>query len=186
MNTNRSNCVPFTRAAFETLSAVALAAPSNRGDFLSACECAGVLDLVRTQHSLSVIWGGEVEDEFNERLDEIFDPVVIAGVYEFPHSRVLREMDEQAYREALREYVDSVLVEHGYCYYRKDELDALDRMDVLATLTAHCVEQCWLTEEQAEQLSSADTPMAFVAALKANCFLTEAVSRPRETARRRM
>ncbi len=188
MNTDRSNRIPFTREAFESLSAVALAAPSNRGDFLCACECAGVLDLVRTQHSLSALRDGELVEEFNEYLDETFDPVVVAGAYEFPHSRVLRKMDELAYREVFREYVDSGFVEHGHCYYRKDELDELDRMDVLDTLTAHCVDRSWLSEEQAEELGDTDTPMAFVAALKAMCLLdvAEAVSRPAETTRRRM
>jgi hypothetical protein len=186
MNNNRSNRVPFTREAFKSLSAVALAAPSNRGDFLSACESAGVLDLIKARHSLSALRQSELEGEFNEYLDETFDPVVVAGAYEFQHSRVLRVMDELAYREAFREYSDSGFVEHGYCYYRKDELDELDQMDVLETLTVHCVELSWLSEEQAEELGNADTPMAFVAALKAICLLAEAVSRPAETARRRM
>lgn len=166
MNINRSNRVPFTRESFEDLSAVALAVPSNQEAFLWACENADVLSLITAEHCLSTFSADELEAEFDDYLDDAFGPVVVAATYEFQHSRVLREVDELAYREAFREYTDSDFVEQGYCYYRRAELCELDRMAVLATLTKHCARHFRMNSAQVKCLRSAETPHAFVAALK--------------------
>ncbi len=176
MNTNRSNCVPFTPAACESLSAVALATPSSREDFLSACERAGMLGLIWEKHSLRVWRKEDLEEWFSEYLDEAFGPVLIAGRYEVPQAEVLYNVDEIAYREMFREYADSSFVECDYCYFRKDDLDDLDQMDIIDTLAEHCVERFELSDEQAEELGNADTPMAFVAALKRLCLEDVALS----------
>lgn len=186
MNTNRSNCVPFTREAFESLSAVALTAPSNRGDFLSACERAGVLDWIQAEHSLRAFRKEDLEEEFSEYLDEAFGPVLIAGTYEVTQAEVLYKVDELAYGEMFREYADSSFMERGYWYFRKDDLDDLDQMDILDSLTTHCVERFGLSDKQAEELGSASYPEEYVAALKRLCLFNEAeaVSHPAEAARR--
>jgi len=188
MNANRSNRVPFTCEAFMSLSAVALAAPISEAHFLSACENAGVLGLMGEAHNLYVIEDDRLRDEFDQFLDEIYGSIRLVSAYEFSHARVLKEMDEAAYGEAFREYADSDFVEYRYSYYRRAELYRLDSAGVLDTLATHCVERLCLDEEQAAELSSADTPEAFVTALKALCLLDVAEAAPNQTeaTRRRM
>lgn len=166
MNTNRNNRSTFSSETYKGLAAVALSAPSNQRDFVSACERAGVLDLIAAEHDLNTIRQHQLEEEFEAHLDEAFEPVLVASCYEYAHSRVLKQVDMVAYREMLREYADSAFVEHANGHFRIEELDTLDRMDVLDTLTKHVVAQFALSDEQADDLSSADTPQEYVNVLK--------------------
>ena len=61
-------------------------------------------------------------------------------------------------------------MEHDGLYYKKDELDALDRMAVADTITRYCVDNYGLNAKQERKLSSADSPEAYVAALKSLCL----------------
>lgn len=166
MNTNRNPHFSSARAAFVCLSAIAMADPTNHHDFLSACERADVLDLITKEHGLVAVAAVELESEFDAYLDDNLAPLLVVGFYEYAHSRVLKGVDMMAYRELFREYADNDFVEHGNRYFRKEELAELSRLEVLDTLTTHCVEPFGLSDEQAEDLSSADTPQQYVVALK--------------------
>jgi hypothetical protein len=53
----------------------------------------------------------DLEDSFNEMLDECYPVVVIGGMHFFP-SRILKECDPIAYRVALSDY-ESTLEENN-------------------------------------------------------------------------
>ena len=56
----------------------------------------------------------DLEERFNEMLDEIYGTVSVAGI-EFGASRVLEELDPIAHRTAMLDYADSLM--------REEELD---------------------------------------------------------------
>lgn len=53
----------------------------------------------------------QLEQRFDEWLDETSEPVVIFGRYEYAVSRVLKAIDSVMYREAYLEYVDGLISE---------------------------------------------------------------------------
>lgn len=177
MTTNSATCASLSSEDFENLSAVVAADPSvNPHDFLSACAAADVLTLIASEHDLSDIREWELEDEFDRFLDENYENVVIAGVLTYYTSIALKKTDPTAYRQLFLEYTDREYVEHAGIYFKADELTDLDRAAVLGTLAGYCVEYFELDEEVAEDMNSADTPMAFVAILKRLCLADVAQS----------
>jgi hypothetical protein len=181
----KSSSFPFTRAAFERVSAIVLTAPLCRGEFLSACYYEDALSLIATEHGLSTIEDDQMSANFDAFLDDNYEPVIVVGCYEFNNSSVLKKMDMTAYRQAFYEFADHDFVEFGRSYFMKDELDALDQVTLLGTLTKHCVDKYGFGRKQAMTLGSAVSPVAFVAALKSLCLANSAKAASRSSSSRR-
>jgi len=55
----------------------------------------------------------DLREQYDEMLDEVYGEIKI-GTLTFSPSRVLRELDETAYRIGLYEYEDSLLEDEDY------------------------------------------------------------------------
>lgn len=65
----------------------------------------------------------ELEDEFNELLDDSHEPIKLFGI-EYSPARTLKELDYYRYEESLDEYIWGIA--EGYA----EELDRCDEVEV--------------------------------------------------------
>jgi hypothetical protein len=70
----------------------------------------------------------ELSDMFDDMLDECYEPITLFGYCHYDYSEAVRELDPTLYREALLDYIDSLvddgqLEEHEGNYYWTEEQD---------------------------------------------------------------
>lgn len=64
----------------------------------------------------------DVEEQYQEMLDDCYSPVEVAGMA-FSASRILQELDPTAYRCGYNDYIDAKeLIEIGDEHYRTDDV----------------------------------------------------------------
>lgn len=59
-----------------------------------------------------VVWESELENEFREQLNELYDPYKI-GIFEFYAGDILKEMDPIAFREDFLNWLDAEGIEEA-------------------------------------------------------------------------
>ena len=85
------------------------------------------MELTETQERLiiSELYSVDVDEAFNDSIDETYSSVDICGI-EFEPSRILKECDEIAYNCYMCDWLDAEeFVEVNDSYYNKDEVEEL-------------------------------------------------------------
>ncbi|MDB4725838.1 hypothetical protein OAF54_00285 [bacterium] len=67
----------------------------------------------------------ELSELFDEMLNDCYEPITLFGQYQYDYGMAIRMLDPPLYREALLEYIDSMveedqLEEHDGNYYWKE------------------------------------------------------------------